>query len=101
MSLGHVSQYMGNCRDKETSSARAPDASAIVLGASCQFIAGRGLQCLWFCRENVALHLQNFAVNIVEAQFINSLVDQDGNDTTLSKVLAASTLLSPAPGQAP
>jgi hypothetical protein len=56
---------------------------------------------LWFCRENVALHLQNFAVNIVEAQFINSLVDQDGNDTTLSKVLAASTLLSPAPGQAP
>jgi hypothetical protein len=52
-------------------------------------------------REHVALRLQNFAVNIVEAQFINSLADQDGNETTLAKVLAASTFLGPAPGQAP
>ena len=44
------------------------------------------------------MRLQNFAVNIVEAQFINSLADQDGNETTLSKVLAASTFLGPAPG---
>ena len=47
------------------------------------------------------MHLQNFAVNIVEAQFINSLIDQDGNETTLAKVLAASNLLGSTPGQAP
>jgi hypothetical protein len=51
---------------------------------------------LHFSREHVALRLQNFAVNIVEAQFINSLADQDGNQTTLAKVLSASTLFPSA-----